>query len=171
MVGADPESRLCLCKLVCLHKHTHTHTHTFIKLFCFHRTSGDFPQTEFFTSKEITLDRQKLAENFPLTGSCLSLKIRRENIKSLSFYHYRNRAPITSNNDRETKTPSRYLQFHCAFLIPRFSVRHRLRCLTKKGCGSLPTSRGVCCQVRNTSLETVWRSQPGQRGSEHHTAT
>lgn len=27
MVGADPERRLRLCELVCLHKHTHTYTH------------------------------------------------------------------------------------------------------------------------------------------------
>lgn len=58
MVGADPERRLCLCELVCLHEHPHTHPHTFIKLFCFYRTLGDFPETKFFTCKQIALDRK-----------------------------------------------------------------------------------------------------------------
>lgn len=54
-----------------------------------------------------------------------------------------------------------------SLLLPRFSVRHQLWCLTKKGYGRLPTSRIVRCQVRNASLETGLRFQPGQQGSEH----
>lgn len=131
MVGADPGRRLCLCELVCLHKHTHTHTytHTFIKLFCFQKTLGDFPETEFFDCKQIALDRKKQLEFFHLPGHANHLKYEREKQNlCLSITTRSEHQSQAITTEKCTKTPSRYLQFHHTFHSPR--SYSRIRCQT-----------------------------------------
>lgn len=158
------------------HIHACIHTHSFVKLFCFHISSGDFPQTELFPWMHTLPDRKRELKSFHLQVTLITKNTKGKKAPNLchSITARTEHQPQAITPEDRANPPGTYphstLHFS-SLLLPGFSVRHQLRCLTKKGCGTLPTSRIMRCQVRNASLETGSRFQPGQQGSEHRKVT
>lgn len=121
MVGADPGRRLCLCELVCLHKHTymHAYTHSFVKLFCFHISLGDFPQTELFPCMHTLPDMKTELKNFHLQVMLIIKNTKgKKNPKPLPFYHCQNWTPTPSNHTTETHKSTQQISPFCPAFRP-----------------------------------------------------
>lgn len=127
MVGADPGRRLCLCELVCLHKHTymHAYTHSFVKLFCFHISLGDFPQTELFPCMHTLPDMKTELKNFHLQVMLIIKNTKgKKNPKPLPFYHCQNWTPTPSNHTTETHKSTQQISPFCPAFRPLCSFPH-----------------------------------------------
>lgn len=157
---------------LCVYTNRHTHAPP---QNCFVPTQlqGIFPNWSFSTCSTSLKEGAEFL-HFPGPANHLTQEREKQHLcGSISTRTQRQSGAATT--EKHSETPSRAPPLPCAHftlpaLLPGLGVRSRLRRLTKKGCGSLPTSRVVCCQVRNTALETGPRFQPGQPGSQHRTS-